>query len=106
MSRTYRATVYKHYWGSTKAEAKRDWENFTPSRWGYKETYYKREYQLHGTDSRNYCVCTHEYFNRVHRIGRRVARDQLRPHIVLGDNFEFDHSHYIARLKGVWWDIY
>ena len=106
MSRTYRAIPYTHYWGSTKEEKKRDWENYIPSRWGYKEEYYKSEYLLHGTESRNYCYPTHEYFNRVNRIGRRIERDQLRPHIVLGINFEFDDSHYIARYKGVWWDIY
>jgi hypothetical protein len=106
MARTKRAVPYKHYWGSTKAEKKRDWEKYTPCRWGYQEDWYKREYLLHGTDAKNYTFPTHEWFNFAHRVGRRVARDQLRPHIVLGEDYEFDDSRYCRKLKGVWWEIY
>lgn len=106
MSRTYRNIPYKRYWGQSKQELRRwiDQYDFT---WSprYKERL-ERDYLLHGTESRNYTVDTHYYFNRVNRIGRRVARDQLRPHIVLSDNYEFDDSHYRARYKGVWWDIF
>ena len=107
MSRTKRAVPYKHYWGSTKEECKRRWEEELkfPSRWS-DPSYYERAYLLHGTDAKNYSYPTHSYFNVVNRIGRRVARDQLRPHIVLGEDFDYDDSHYIARYKGVWWDIY
>ena len=109
MARTKRGVPYKHYWGSTKEETKQRWlESLEepPSRWGWKSDHWEREYLLHGTDARNFSYPTHYYFNRVNRIGRRVARDQLRPHIVLGGDFDFDDSHYRARYKGVWWDIY
>ncbi len=111
MSRTRRAVPYKHYWGGTKKEAKEYWEEAKKSinKYPWNKTwihYCERAYLLHGTDAKNYCYPTHEWFNRVNRIGRRIARDQLRPHIVLGDNFDFDDSHYHARYKGVWWDIY
>jgi len=107
MARTKRGVPYKHYWGSTKKEI-REWiDNYPDYTWAprYIERL-ERDYLLHGTESRNYTVGTHEYFNRVNRIGRRVARDQLRPHIVLGVDFDYDDSHYRARYKGVWWDIY
>ena len=105
MARTRRGVPHKHYWGQTKKEM-REWIDRYPkfdSVWMEK---LERDYLLHGTESRNYAVGTHEYFNRVNRIGRRVARDQLRPHIVLGEDYDFDDSHYRARYKGVWWDIY
>ena len=114
MSRTYRAVPYKHYWGDTKEDLKRrikDWEDGNP--WGAKSSWaqshidnMKRDLLLHGTESRNYCYPTHEWFNFAHRVGRRVARDQLRPHIVLGENYDFDDSRYRRKYKGVWWDIY
>ena len=105
MARTKRNIPYKHYWGNTKAEAKIKFEE-TEEDQGWCYDYRKRTYLLHGTDTMNFCYPTHEYFNRVNRIGRRIERDQLRPHIVLGDDFEFNDSRYIARYKGVWWDIY
>ena len=103
MSRTRRNIPHKHYWGCTKNEAKKWAEEFKGSSYG---NYFYRNYLLHGTDAKMHSPRTHEYFNRVNRIGRRVARDQLRPHIVLDEDFDFDDSHYRARYKGVWWDIY
>ncbi len=103
MARTKRNVAHKHYWGMTKQQAKEWAEEFKGTRM---ETYFERNYLLHGTDAKNWSPSTHYYFNRVNRIGRRVARDQLRPHIVLGENYDFDDSHYRARWKGVWWDIY
>ena len=103
MARTKRGVAYKHYWGNTKENAKKWAEEFAGTR---SEDYYLRNYLLHGTDAKNWSPSTHYYFNRIHRIGRRVARDQLRPHMVLDENFDFDDSHYRARYKGVWWDIY
>ena len=104
MARTKRNIPYKHYWGSTKEEKKRRRDQAEPGDWLYE--YYDRSYKLHGTDAMNLCYHTHYFFNRVNRIGRRIARDQLRPHIVLGEDYDFDDSHYRARYKGVWWDIY
>jgi hypothetical protein len=110
MARTKRRVCYRHYWGDTKQEAKIRWEEevASPYKWGSIdwERQLERDYLLHGTDTKNHSYSTHEYFNRVNRIGRRVARDQLRPHIVLSEDFDFDDSHYRARYKGVWWDIY
>ena len=110
MARTKRSVPFKHYWGDTKAEVKLRWEKEkeNPHKWGSAdwERTLERDYLLHGTDARNFNYPTHYYFNRVNRIGRRVARDQLRPHIVLGEDFDFDDSRYRARYKGVWWDIY
>ena len=111
MARTRRAVPYKHYWGSTKAEKKRDWESCRDNpQYSWMNQVWldqlERAYLLHGTDGKNYSYPTHYYFNRVNRIGRRIEKDQLRPHIVLGDDFEFDDSRYIARYKGVWWEIY
>ena len=103
MARTKRGVAYKHYWGNTKEHAKKWAEEFKGTR---SEDYFLRNYLLHGTDAKNWSPSTHYYFNRIHRIGRRVARDQLRPHIVLGENFDFDDSKYRARYKAVWWDIY
>lgn len=104
MARTKRNIPYKHYWGSSKEEKRRRRDEAEPGTWYYE--YYDRAYKLHGTDVGNFTFPTHYYFNRVNRIGRRVARDQLRPHIVLGENYDYDDSHYRARWKGVWWDIY
>lgn len=107
MSRTRRNIPHKHYWGWTKKEM-REWIDLYPDNPfnpGWKDRL-ERDLLLHGTESRNHAVGSREYFNRVHRIGRRVARDQLRPHIVLDEDFDFDDSHYRARYKGVWWDIY
>jgi len=110
MARTRRGVPFKHYWGDTKTEAKLRWEKelVNPHKWSSIdwERRLERDYLLHGTDARNFSPPTHEYFNRVNRIGRRVARDQLRPHIVLGEDFDFDDSRYRRRYKGVWWDIY
>ena len=103
MARTKRNVPYKHYWGMTKHEAKKLVEEYEGSRI---ENWAKRNYLLHGTDAKNHSPSTHYYFNRVNRVGRRVARDQLRPHIVLGEDYDYDDSHYRARYKGVWWDIY
>ena len=103
MARTKRGTAYKHYWGGTKEEAKKFAEEYEDSRF---YDYFYRWYLLHGTDAKNVTPGTHYYFNQINRIGRRVARDQLRPHIVLDEDFEFDDSRYIRRYKGVWWDIY
>ena len=107
MARTKRGIPYKHYWGSTKKEL-RAWIDREPLYpWApYWKEKLERDYLLHGTESRNHCVGTHEYFNRANRVGRRVARDQLRPHIVLDEDFDFDDSRYRAKYKGVWWDIY
>lgn len=105
MSRTRRNAPYKHYWGHSKAETKIKYEESKGDN-GWSSNYWERAYRLYGTDTMNLSYPTHYYFNRVNRIGRRVARDQLRPHIVLGADFDFDDSHYRARYKGVWWDIY
>jgi hypothetical protein len=105
MARTKRGIPYKHYWGQTKKEL-RSWIDNYPH---YSSEYIRRmerDYLLHGTESRNYSVPSHEYFNRVNRVGRRIERDTLRPHIVLGENYEFDDSHYRRKYKGVWWDMY
>ena len=107
MARTKRGIPYKHYWGMTKKEMRAWIDRYPDYTWigNYKENL-ERDYLLHGTDSRNYSAGTHEYFNRANRIGRRVARDQLRPHIVMDEDFEFDDSRYRAKYKGVWWEIY
>lgn len=103
MARTKRNTPYRHYWAMTRDEAK-EW---CESNWNSKYAeYYYRAYLLHGTDAGNVSPRTHEYFNRAHRIGRRTARDQLRPHFVMDEDFEFDDSKYVSKYKGVWWDIY
>ena len=103
MARTKRKTAHKHYWGSTKREAEKWAKEFEGTR---SEDYYNRLNLLHGTDAKNFCPRTRYYFNQIHRIGRSVERDQLRPHIVLDDDFDFDDSHYRRRYKSVWWDIY
>ena len=103
MARTKRGVAHKHYWGNTKKEAE-NWAN--RFRGTIMENYFERNYLLHGTDTKNWSPRTHEYYNRAHRIGRQVARDQLRPHIVLGEDYDFDDSRYRAAYKHVWWDIY
>lgn len=103
MSRTYRNVPYKHYWGMTKEETKRRRDSAEKGTWYY--DYYDRAYRMHGTEAQNHTYPTHYFFNRVNRIGRRIKRDQLRPHNITED-FDFDDSHYRARYKGVWWDIY
>lgn len=103
MAKTKRGIAYRHCWGGTKKEAKKWADEFSDSRY---HDYFYRNYLLHGTDAKNWNPSTHYYFNQAHRVGRRVARDQLRPHIVLDENFDFDDSRYRARYKGVWWDIY
>lgn len=104
MARTKRNIPYKHYWGQSKKEL-REWIDSYP----HIHTIYidrlERDYLLHGTESRNYSCGTRPYFNRVHRIGRRIERDQLRPQN-MNEDFDFDDSRYRRKYKGVWWDIY
>lgn len=98
MSRTKRGVAYKHYWGDTKENVKKYAEEMDSE-------YFWRWYRLHGTEAVCWSPGSKYYYNRVHRIGRRIERDQLRPQNITED-FEFDDSHYQARYKGVWWDIY
>ena len=102
MARTKRSTAYKHYWGSTKEEAKEFAEEYDT----HNRDYFMRWYLLHGTDAKNWSPRTHYYFNRAHRVGRRLERDSLRPHLVMDENYDFDDSRYRRKLKGVWWEIY
>jgi hypothetical protein len=111
MARTRRGIPYKHYWGETKKEMQiqieEDEARFGKNYWGERFIEMRRrDLLLHGTESRNHCIPSHEYFNRANRVGRRVARDQLRPHIVLDEDFDFDDSAYLVKYKGVWWEIY
>jgi len=99
MSRTKRGVAYKHYWGSTKEEAKKFAEE-------YDKEYFTRWYLLHGTDAKNWSPHTHYYFNIANRVGRRIARDSLRPHLIMDEDYDFDDARYLAKYKGVWWDIY
>ena len=103
MARTKRGVAYRHYWGGTKEDAKKWLDEFGESRYS---GYFERLYLLHGTDAKNFSPGSREYYNRAHRVGRRVARDQLRPHIVLGEDYDFDDSRYRAAYKHVWWEIY
>lgn len=107
MARTKRGVPYKHYWGMTKPEMRAWIDTRSECPWtpDWKERL-ERDYLLHGTDARNHTPGTHEYYNRANRIGRQVARDQLRPHIVLSEDYDFDDSRYRAKYKGVWWEIY
>ena len=107
MARTRRGIPYKHYWGSTKKEL-REWiDKYPETPWTVRyKISLERDFLLHGTDSRNYTPGTHEYFNRANRVGRRIERDSLRPHLVLAEDYDFDDSHYRRKYKGVWWDIY
>ena len=100
MSRTRRNIPYKHYWGDTKEECKNWADQFKGTR--YYDYYYHR-YLLHGTDTANVGYRTHEYFNRAHRLRRRLERDQLRPHIASED---FDDSRAVQKYRGIWWEIY
>ena len=84
MSRTKRSVAYRHYWGGTKQDAKKWLDEFGGSRYS---GYFERLYLLHGTDAKNFSPRRKKYiFNRTHRTGRSVARDQLRPHMVQDDN--------------------
>jgi hypothetical protein len=104
MSRTKRGVAYRHYWGGTKEDAKKWAEEFSDSRY---HGYFERNYLLHGTDSRNWSPRRKKYiFNRTHRTGRSVARDQLRPHIVLSEDYDFDDARYRRKYKSAWWEIY
>lgn len=107
MSRTRRNIPYKHYWGQTKKELRKWIDEYPTTLWSANWIErLERDYLLHGTESRNHAVGTHEYFNRANRVGRRVARDQLRPQNVQDENFDFDDSHYRRKVKSVWWEIY
>ena len=104
MARTKRGVAYRHYWGGTKENAKEWADEFVGSRY---HTYFERNYLLHGTDAKNWSPRRKKYiFNRTHRVGRRVERDQLRPHLVVDENFDFDDSLYRRRYRSAWWDIY
>lgn len=102
MSRTKRNTQYNHCFAMTKKEAK-DYASKYDDKYS---NYFYRYYLLHGTDAVNVSPKSHEYFNRANRVGRRVARDQLRPQCVTEEDFDFDDSRYRAKYKGVWWEIY
>jgi hypothetical protein len=107
MARTKRGPPYSHYWGWTK-QGLREWiDNYPEYPWAdeYKQRL-ERDLLLIDTDSRNVCPPTREWFNRAHRVGRRMARDSLRPHLVMDEDYDFDDSHYRRKLKGVWWEIY
>jgi hypothetical protein len=112
MARTKRGIAYKHYWGYSKQELKKRIDDakcrFEDEGWGKRYIdHLERDYKLFGTESRNWSPSTHYHFNRVHRIGRRIERDQLRSHLVQDDEYyDFNDSRYRARYKGVWWDIY
>lgn len=104
MARTKRNIPHKHYWGNTKKQLKLYIEQLPDYLSEYKQSL-QRDYLLHGTESRNYSMGTHEYFNRAHRVGRRIEREQLRPQNIQ-DDYDFDDSRYRAKYKGVWWEIY
>ena len=78
-------------------------DKYGQERW--RSSFY-RAYLLHGTDAGNLNPKTHEFYNRAHRVRRRMERDQLRPHLVQDEDFYFDDSHAIQKYKGVWWEIY
>ena len=101
MARTKRNIPYRKYWAMTKDEAKSWCEEFRNSR--YFEYYY-RAYLLHGTDAGNHTCNSGQYFNKAHRVGRRIEREQLRPHIII--DTEFDDSRYREIYKGIWWDLF
>lgn len=104
MARTKRSVAYRHYWGGTKEDAKKWANEFSDSRY---YAYFERLYLLHGTDAKNFSPRFKKYvFNQTHRVGRRVERDQLRPHIVLDDDYDFDDSLYRRRFRSAWWEIY
>jgi len=113
MSRTFRDVNHRHM-GSTLA-CKRErlkeinyehfgWLNWRDTSW---ERDLERDIALHGTDAANYKYGggTREYFNRNRRKARSYARNQLRTHLVLDDNFEYDPTKELA-LKSTWWDIF
>lgn len=104
MARTKRGVAYRHYWGGTKEDAKKWAEEFSDSRY---HGYFERLYLLHGTDAKNFSPRRKKWiFNQTHRKGRRVERDQLRPHLVQDENFDFDDSHYRVHFRHAWWEIY
>lgn len=107
MARTKRAPAYDHYWGWTE-QSLREWiDKYPEYSWaGNYKAQLERDLLLIGTDARNYCPRTREYFNRAHRVGRRIARDKLRPHMVMDEYYDFDDSRYRRKYKGVWWEIY
>jgi len=117
MSRTRRGIPHKHYWSGTEKEQIEHLER-AKMRGPYSDSpkakhsheiwiqAIERDYLLRGTESRNYTVSSRPYFNIVNRVGRRVERDQLRPHKVLSEDFYFDDSKYQAKYKGIWWEIY
>lgn len=106
MARTKRNLPYKHYWCMTKGQM-REWiDNYPDYPWaGNYKKQLERDLKLIGTDSRIYSPGSKQYYNRVHRIGRRIERDKLRPQNI-DEEFDFDDSRYRARYKGVWWEIY
>ena len=107
MARTRRNVQWRYYWGNTKEHLRDFIDKYPDYPWTDKfKEQLERDYLLHGTESRNYAIGTHEYFNRANRVGRRVARDQLRPQYVMEEDFEFDDSHYRKKYKGIWWEIY
>lgn len=103
MARTRRGVPYKHYWGGTKEEVKKQAEEFSSSPYF---RYFERAYKLHGTDAMNYSRGTTEYYKIAHRKGRCLERTKLRPHLVQDEDYEFDDSAYRSKYLGVWWDIY
>lgn len=103
MARTKRNIAYKHYWSASKERAREHADNWKGSRY---HNYFYRFYLLHGTDSKAPNLRTRRYFNDAHRVGRRVARDQLRPQYVMEEDFDFDDARYTSKYKGVWWEIY
>jgi hypothetical protein len=95
-------------WQSTKSEA---WDYYqkTMEWWGPEHKRTRQAYRnwfLCGTDSQKWKFHNHWFFNQAHRKGRRTARDQLRPQMVMSEDYDFDPSKYDAKWKGVWWDIF
>lgn len=101
MARTRRNIPFRHYWAATLDEAREMAEKHWSNRYFQ---YFYRAYVLHGTDAGNHAVGSKKYFKRAHRMGRRIEREQLRPHVALYK--EFDDSAYRRQYKGTWWDVY
>ena len=87
MSRTKRGVQYDKYWAYT-----------------LKECTTERHKQLFGTDTANYTCNSGKYYNVAHRKGRRIERDNLRPHLIRDAEW-FDDSDYLRKYKSIWWDI-